>query len=132
MFNTLTQRVKADEQELMRLLELSLRIAGVLVAATLVFMTLYFFVASLDIPVIHSRAGVDRTTAIAVDETVASPRRESRNLWEIAVHGTDPFEIIEAASLIERAEGSRNTTRRSPCLPPLLRQVRIHSTISAS
>jgi hypothetical protein len=88
MFNTLTQRVKADEQEPTQLMNLSLRIAGVLVAATLVFMALYFFVASLDVPVIHSRTGVDRTTAIAVDETVASPRRESRNLWEITLRKT--------------------------------------------
>jgi F0F1-type ATP synthase membrane subunit a len=51
MFNTLIQRVKADEQELTRLVELSLRIAGVLVAAILVFMALYLFIASLDVPV---------------------------------------------------------------------------------
>jgi hypothetical protein len=70
MFNTLTQRVKADEQELTRLVELSLRIAGVLVAAILVFMTLYFFVASLDVPVIHTRTGVGRPPSIALDETV--------------------------------------------------------------
>jgi hypothetical protein len=50
MFNTVTQGVKADEQELMRLVGLSLRIAGVLVAAILVFMALYFFIASLDVP----------------------------------------------------------------------------------
>jgi hypothetical protein len=72
MFNTLTQRVKADEQELTRLVELSLRIAGVLVAAILVFMALYFFIASLDVPVIHRRTGVGRRAAIAIDETVAS------------------------------------------------------------
>ncbi len=76
MFNTLTRRVKADEQELTRLVELSFRIAGVLVAAILVFMALYFFIAALDVPVIHSRAGVGGPPAIALDETAASPRRE--------------------------------------------------------
>jgi len=74
MFNTLTQHVKTDEQELTRLVELSLRMAGVLVAAILVFMALYFFIASLDVPVIHSRVGVVRPPAIAADETVHHPR----------------------------------------------------------
>ncbi len=50
------------------------------------------------------------------------------NLWEITVYGTEPFEIVELRPSWKRAEGSRNTTRRSPCLPHLLRQVRIHST----
>jgi hypothetical protein len=49
----LTQRLKADEHELKRLMELSLRLAGVLAVAILVFVTLYFFVASLEVPVIH-------------------------------------------------------------------------------
>ena len=71
MFNTLTQRVKADEQGLTRLVDLSLRIAGVLVAAILVFMALYFFIASLDVLVIHTRTGLGRPPSIALDETVA-------------------------------------------------------------
>jgi hypothetical protein len=33
------------------LVELSLRIAGVLIAAILLFMALYLFIASLDVPV---------------------------------------------------------------------------------
>ena len=46
-FSIFAHRAKADGQELRRLTALSLRIAGVLVAATLVFLVLYFFVASL-------------------------------------------------------------------------------------
>jgi F0F1-type ATP synthase membrane subunit a len=58
MFHTLTQYVKADEEELKRFMELSLRLAGVLAAAILVFLLLYFFVASLDVPVIHPHAHI--------------------------------------------------------------------------
>jgi len=53
MFHTLTQ-IRTDEQGIKQLMELSLRWAGVLTAATLVFAALYFFIASLEVPVIHS------------------------------------------------------------------------------
>jgi hypothetical protein len=52
MFNTLTQ-IRTDELGIKQLMELSLRLAGVFVAATLVFVALYFFVAELAVPVIH-------------------------------------------------------------------------------
>jgi len=75
MFHTLTQYVKADELERKRLLELSLRLAGVLAAAILVFVALYFFVASLEVPGVH-RTSV-REPAIVRDAPVNSPRAEA-------------------------------------------------------
>jgi hypothetical protein len=48
MFNTLTERMKHDEGAVHHLANLSLRVAGVLVMATLVFAALYFFVQSLE------------------------------------------------------------------------------------
>jgi len=50
MLHTLTQRVRADEQELERFLELWLQLFGVLVIAIVVFMALYLFIASLEAP----------------------------------------------------------------------------------
>jgi len=66
MPHALTQHFKADE-ELKRLMELSLRLAGVLAAAVLVFVFLYFFVASLEVPVIHT--GSAAAPAIVLDAT---------------------------------------------------------------
>ena len=54
MFHSLTERIKprvsgrAYEHETDRLLNQSLRMAGVLVTAILVFVILYFFVAALE------------------------------------------------------------------------------------
>ena len=50
MLHTLTERVRADERELKRLMEVSLRLFGLLVIALIVFVALYFFVASLEAP----------------------------------------------------------------------------------
>jgi hypothetical protein len=50
MVNTLTQSIKANEPELRRLVDVSLRFAGILIAAVIVFVILYFFVASLEVP----------------------------------------------------------------------------------
>lgn len=48
MFDTLTERTKRDAGDVHRLANLCLRVAGLLVIATLVFAALYFFVQSLD------------------------------------------------------------------------------------
>ena len=50
MLHTLTERVRADERELKRLMEVSLRLFGLLVIALVVLVALYFFVASLEAP----------------------------------------------------------------------------------
>ena len=69
MVNTLTQSIKANEHELRRLVELSLRFAGILIAAVIVFVILYLFVASLEVPVIHTHLGVNGRPATSVDKT---------------------------------------------------------------
>lgn len=69
MLNTLTHSLKANEQELKRLLDLSLRFAGILIAAVLVFVILYFFVASLEVPVIHTHLGVSGRPVSTLDKT---------------------------------------------------------------
>ena len=84
MFNTLTQHVKADEQELKRIMELSLRLAGVLAAAILVFVALYFFVASLEVPKIHR--GSAREPAFILDESVALRQSEIASLCVNILH----------------------------------------------
>ncbi|HEY1205947.1 MAG: hypothetical protein ABSH46_01845 [Bryobacteraceae bacterium] len=48
MSDTLTERIKHDAGDAHRLASLSLRVAGLLAIATLVFAALYFFVQSLD------------------------------------------------------------------------------------
>ena len=53
MLYTFAHRIKAGEQEVRRLMEFAFRLAGVLAAAVLVFVVLYLFVASLEIPAIH-------------------------------------------------------------------------------
>ncbi|MBZ5591478.1 MAG: hypothetical protein LAP39_04530 [Acidobacteriia bacterium] len=50
MSYTLTHYVKSDEALQKRSMGLSLRVAGVLAAAILVFMALYYFVAALEVP----------------------------------------------------------------------------------
>ena len=72
MLNTLTQSTKANGQELRRLVELSLRFAGILIAAVIVFVILYFFVASLEVPVIHTHVGLSGRPATTVDKTAKS------------------------------------------------------------
>ncbi len=57
MLHTLTQRVRADEQELKRLMDMSLRLFGTLVIAIAVFMALYFFIASLEAPLSGASPG---------------------------------------------------------------------------
>lgn len=54
MFNALTQAFRLDGLEIKQLIATSLRIVGVLLGATLVFIVLFFFVASLDVPILHS------------------------------------------------------------------------------
>lgn len=90
MPHALTQHLKADEEGLKRLMELSLRLAGVLVAAVLVFVFLYFFVASLEVPVLHPGSAV--APSIVLDARVSSPsggiaglygtRRYAAGSWE--------------------------------------------------
>ena len=54
MFATLAQRVvRVEQQRRRQFIGLSLRVAGVLAVAILVFVALYFFVASLEVPLIH-------------------------------------------------------------------------------
>ena len=48
MSDTLTERIERDEGDAHHLANLSLRVAGVLVTATLVFTALYFFVQALE------------------------------------------------------------------------------------
>jgi hypothetical protein len=48
MFYSLTERIKRDAGDAHDLANLSLRVAGVLVTATLVFTALYFFVQALE------------------------------------------------------------------------------------
>lgn len=48
MFDTPTERIKRDAGDAHHLVDLALRVAGLLVVATLVFAVLYFFVQSLD------------------------------------------------------------------------------------
>ena len=48
MFYSLTERIKRDTGDAHDLANLSLRVAGVLVTATLVFTALYFFVQALE------------------------------------------------------------------------------------
>ena len=48
MFDTLTERIKHDPGDAHRLTSLSLRVAGLLGIAALIFAGLYFFVQSLD------------------------------------------------------------------------------------
>jgi len=50
MSNTLTKRVQSDEQSQKLSLGQSLRVAGVLAAAVLVFVALYYFIAALEVP----------------------------------------------------------------------------------
>lgn len=50
MLHTLAQRFRADDQELKRLMEMSLRLFGLVAIALVVFVTLYFFIASLEVP----------------------------------------------------------------------------------
>jgi len=69
MFNALTQHVRLGGEQLAEVIKLWLRIAGVLAGAILVFMALYFFVASLEVPVIHKRIGVSGRPASAFDQT---------------------------------------------------------------
>lgn len=83
MFNTLAQRVKADQLELKRFTELSLRITGALAAAILLFLMLYFFVASLEVPVIPRRVGLSERPASTFNERATSLRREMLKLREI-------------------------------------------------
>ena len=48
MFDTLTERIRRDGGDVHHVANLSLRVAGVLVAATLVFGALYAFVRALE------------------------------------------------------------------------------------
>jgi len=48
MFDTLTWRIKHDAGDAHHLANLSLKVAGVLAAAMLVFVALYFFVQALE------------------------------------------------------------------------------------
>ena len=50
MFDTLTERIKRDAGDAHHRVNLSLRVAGLLAMATLVFAALYFFVRSLQKP----------------------------------------------------------------------------------
>lgn len=50
MLHTLAQRIRSDEQDLKRLMEMSLRLFGLVAIALVVFVTLYFFIASLEVP----------------------------------------------------------------------------------
>jgi hypothetical protein len=50
MAYTLTQRVKSDELLQERSLKLWLRIAGLMTAAVLMFIGVYYFIAALDVP----------------------------------------------------------------------------------
>ena len=50
MSNTLTKRFKSNEQSQKLSVAHSFRVAGVLAAAVLVFIALYYFVAALDFP----------------------------------------------------------------------------------
>ena len=90
MFHTLTQYVKADELERKRLLELSLRLAGVLAAAILVFVALYFFVASLEVPLIDRGSAPE--PAIVLDATVTSPSGGMVSLSETTLRRASPWE----------------------------------------
>jgi len=48
MFDSLTERTSRDEGDVHHLANLSLRVAGVLVIATVVFGALYYFVQALE------------------------------------------------------------------------------------
>jgi hypothetical protein len=48
VFDSFTEPIKRDVGDARRLANLTLRVAGVLMAATVVFMALYFFVQALD------------------------------------------------------------------------------------
>ena len=89
MFDTLTQHIKAEEQELKRLTKSSLRIAGVLAVAILVFLILYFFVASLEVPMIPKRVGLSGGRASPVNERAAMLCREILELRDISLRGAD-------------------------------------------
>jgi len=97
MFNALMQPVKAGEQELKRLKELSLRIAGVLAAAILVFIVLYLFVASLEVPVIPRRVGLSGRPASTTNEGVTSLRRQILKLRESIPRGAGPLKSTTPA-----------------------------------
>ena len=84
MLTTLTQRLNADERQLKQLMALLLRLAGVLAAAILVFVTLYFFVASLEVPKIHRCSA--REPAFILDESVALRQSEIASLCVNIVH----------------------------------------------
>ncbi len=81
---TTLQHLNADERQLKQLMELLLRLAGVLAAAILVFVALYFFVASLEAPKIHR--GSAREPAFVLDESVASPQSEIASLCVNTLH----------------------------------------------
>jgi preprotein translocase subunit SecY len=66
MHHTLTQRVRADEQDLRRLMEMSLRVFGLLVIALVVFLALYFFIASLEVPVTHTKLAASSVLPLPV------------------------------------------------------------------
>ena len=76
-----------------QLMELLLRLVGVLAVAMLVFASLHFFVASLEVPKLHR--GSASESARFLDESVASPKREIASLRVTIRH--DP----EAASSSE-------------------------------
>jgi len=88
-FNTLPQCVARGEQQPEPVIGLWLRIAVALTAFIVTFLILYFFVASLDVPVIPRRAGLHGGPASAVAERAVFPYRQVLKLCEVSPHNTD-------------------------------------------